>query len=77
MSGNRGRARVSVRGRPSEISQGKCARSRVKRARERQIWAEQSRAERSCELRSAKSSFSRLWIRAAESIKHGQAAGSV
>lgn len=73
MSGNRGRARVSVRGRSSEISQGKCARSRVKR----QIWAEQRGAEQSCELRSAKSSFSRLWIRAAESIKHGQAAGSV
>lgn len=53
MSGNRGRARVSVRGRPSEISQGKCARSRVKR----QIWAEQRGAEQSCELRSAKSSF--------------------
>lgn len=33
--------RVSVRGRPSEISQGKCARSRVKRAREAE--AEQSR----------------------------------
>lgn len=41
--------RVSVRGSPSEISQGKCARSRVKRAREAE--AEQSRLA-NCEVRS-------------------------
>lgn len=43
--------RVSVRGRPSEISQGKCARSRVKRAREAEAEAEQSRLA-NCEVRS-------------------------
>lgn len=41
--------RVSVRGSPSEISQGKCARSRVKRAREAEV--EQSRLA-NCEVRS-------------------------